>query len=270
MNVVLVTGTSSGIGRESVHHLAEAGCKVIATARNLADIEDLASEQVDILPLDVSDEKSMVTAVDEVVRRYGRIDGLVNNAGYGTMLPVEETPMNVMRAQFDVNVFGLHRLTQLVLPHMRQQGSGRIVNVSSIAGHVSVPMMGSYCATKHAVRALTIALDAEIKPHGLHASLIEPGVIKTKFGQRSQAERHQHSNVHESAYKPLHDKWENMRMTQGGAHPKVIAKRIVHACTAKRPKLHYFAPWDAKSANILKRLAPDAAINWGMRTYFWK
>ncbi|MGB1696981.1 MAG: SDR family oxidoreductase [Thermoplasmatota archaeon] len=268
--VVLITGTSSGIGRECVYHFVNAGWHVIATARNLDDIKDLASDDVTTLALDVTKEDSMVAAVAEVERQFGPVDALVNNAGFGTMLPVEETPLQVMRDQFEVNVFGAQRLTQLVLPGMRQAGRGRIVNVSSTAGHVVVPMMGSYSASKFAMRAFTTALAMEVKPFGIQACLVEPGVIKTAFGQRSQAERHKHTDMEHSPYRHLHEKWDNMRMTQGGAHPRVIARQILHAASAKRPRFHYFAPFEAKAGNFLKRTLPDSVLNGLMGRHFWK
>jgi NAD(P)-dependent dehydrogenase (short-subunit alcohol dehydrogenase family) len=267
MKVAIVTGTSSGIGRETVQHLVNAGIHVIATARNTADIADLKSEMVTTARLDMLDEPSMIAVVSETMATFGRIDALVNNAGYGMMLPVEETPLEAMQAQFDVNVFGVHRLTQLVLPHMRAAGHGRIVNVSSIAGHISLPMMGPYCASKFALRALTTALDGEVRPYGIRACLVEPGVIKTSFGKRSEQERTSRTPP-DSPYPWLHKKWAGKRAGQNGAHPRVIAKRITHACNARRPKFHYFAPLDAKATNILKRLLPDAALNWIIRRYF--
>lgn len=268
--VVLITGTSSGIGRECVPHFVDAGWHVVATARNLADIADLACEQVTTMSLDVTNESSMKAAVAEVERLFGRLDALVNNAGFGTMLPVEETPLQVMRDQFEVNVFGAQRLTQMVLPSMRQAGRGRVVNVSSTAGHVVIPMMGSYSASKFAMRAFTTALAMEVKPFGIKACLVEPGVIKTEFGKRSQLERHKHTDLEHSAYRHLHEKWDNMRTGQGGAHPRVIARQILHAANAKRPRFHYFAPLEAKAGNLLKRLLPDKALNALLGRHFWK
>lgn len=268
--VVLVTGTSSGIGREAVHHLRKAGALVIATARKPEAIADLAAPgEVETLALDVTDDASRKAAVAEVLRRHGRIDALVNNAGYGAMLAVEETPGESMRRMYETNLFGPHELARLVLPGMRKQGAGRIVNVASIAGHVSVPLLGAYCSTKFALRALTQAMHNEIRPLGLHASLIEPGVIKTNFGTHSLKEAEAAGADLEGPYGPYYRRWGRMRMLGGGAHPRVIARRIVHACLAQSPRFHYFAPWkDAKLANMAKRLLPDAWLNLGFRVWF--
>ncbi|MEK6984928.1 MAG: SDR family oxidoreductase [Candidatus Thermoplasmatota archaeon] len=266
--VVLVTGTSSGIGREAVAHLRSAGALVIATARKMDAIADLAAPgEVECLALDVTDDASRKAAVAEVLARHGRIDALVNNAGYGAMLAVEETPGDAMRRMYETNLFGPHELARLVLPTMRKQGTGRIVNVASIAGHVSVPLLGAYCSTKFALRALTQALNNEIRPLGLRAALIEPGVIKTNFGTHSLKEATTAGANLEGPYAPYYRRWGEMRMLGGGAHPRVIARRIVHACLAQSPRFHYFAPAQAKLGNLSKRLLPDALIDFGMR--FW-
>lgn len=260
MRVVLLTGTSSGIGRRAVHALAQKGCHVVATARSLEDIETLAAENVDVAELDVTHEASMAQVVRDTLAAHGRIDALVNNAGYGMFLPVEETPLEALRAMYEVNLFGLHRLTQLVLPSMRRQGAGRIVNVSSIAGHVGFPMIGHYCGSKFAVRGMSQALRAEVRPFGIHVSLIEPGSIGTGFGQRAEQERDRAKGI-DTAYAGMYDRFDRLHSFKGRGHPDVIARRIVHACTSRRPRFHYLAPWDAKGASVLNRMLPDAAIN---------
>ncbi|MFO1532629.1 MAG: SDR family NAD(P)-dependent oxidoreductase, partial [Thermoplasmatota archaeon] len=162
--VVLDSGCSSGIGRESVLHLRKAGALVVATARDVASIRDLeAPGDVEALRLDVTSEADRAAAVAEVLRRHGRIDALVNNAGFGATRAVEDTPVEQLRSIFEVNLFGAHDLARRVLPGMRAQGHGRIVNVSSVAGHIPVPMLGAYCASKFALRALTEAMDNEVR-----------------------------------------------------------------------------------------------------------
>jgi NAD(P)-dependent dehydrogenase (short-subunit alcohol dehydrogenase family) len=267
--VVLITGTSSGIGREAVGHLRAAGCLVLATARDPATIAGLvAPGEVECLQLDVADDASRRACVAEALRRHGRIDALVNNAGYGAMLAVEDTDLVAMRTMYDTNVFGPHEMARLVLPQMRRHGSGRIVNVASIAGHVPVPLLGAYCSTKFALRALTQALDSEVREFGIRAVLVEPGVIQTNFGTHSLTQTRANVEMESSVYVRLYRKWGARRERRHGAHPRVVAKRIVHACTARRPRNHYFAPMDAKATNLLKRLLPDAWILWGMRRYF--
>jgi NAD(P)-dependent dehydrogenase (short-subunit alcohol dehydrogenase family) len=267
--VVLVTGTASGIGREAVAHLARAGALVVATARDAAKIADLAVPgSVETLALDVADAASRAAAMNEVLARHGRIDAVVNNAGYGAMLAVEDTSAATLRAMHETNVVGPHELARLALPTMRRQGSGRIVNVSSVAGHVSVPLLGAYCSTKFALRALTEALDNEVRRFGVRAVLVEPGVIRTNFGQRSLAQAKADNPTLEGPYAPLYARWQKRRMLERGAHPRVIARKIVKACLAQHPSFHNFAPLDAKAGNIAKRLLPDAWIDFGMRLYF--
>ena len=276
-SVAIVTGCSTGIGREAVKHLREAGFLVIATARRVDSILDLAARgECEAHRLDVTDAAQRQTLVDDVLARHGRIDALVNNAGYGAVLAVEDTTPESMRSMFDTNVFGLHELTRLVLPQMRKQRSGRIVNVASVAGHVSVPLLGAYCATKFALRALTQALDNEVRGFGVRALLVEPGVIKTEFGPRSMAESRVAFGVHGDAkdhyagspYESMYRRWEKRRMLRGGAHPDVIARAIVRACASHAPRFHNFAPFSVKATNLAKRLLPDALIDAGMRSYF--
>ncbi len=259
--VVLVTGTSSGIGREAVAHLQK-HCIVVATARSLAAIEDLADDYVSVFPLDVTDESSIKAAVAHTIDTYGRIDALVNNAGFGAFMPVEETPVSTFQAMLDVNVLGAHRLTQEVLPHMRKQGSGRIVNVSSIAGHIGFPMIGAYSSTKFALRGLSQALAMELRPTGVRVSLIEPGSIRTKFGARAAVEKDEAGlGAGTGPYAELHDRFNRVLSGKGRGHPRTIAKLITHACLSKRPRFHYLAPLDAKTGNFLKRVVPDSWLN---------
>lgn len=258
MKVILVTGTSTGIGRECVHHLVRAGCHVVATARNIKDIKDLQSDNVDILPLDVTSEKSMQAAVDATLEKHGRIDGLVNNAGFGAYLPQETIPMETVRQMFEVNVFGLQRLTQMVLPSMRAQQSGRIVNISSVAGHVTVPCLGDYCGTKHAVRAMTGALRVEVRQHGIQVSIVEPGVIKTEFGNRARKETD--ATIDPSGpYAHLEAYINNKAARTKGQHPRVIARAVRHACTARKAKFRYARPWDSHAGKFVSKFVPDRA-----------
>src|SRR6266540_3639977 len=178
---VLVTGCSSGIGRATAEHLADRGWTVYATARRPESIEDLADRGCTTLSLDVTDEASMRSAVEAVEQAEGAVGVLVNNAGYSQSGAVETLPLDSVRRQFETNVFGLVRMCQLVLPGMRRQGSGRIVNVSSMGGKLTFPGGGIYHATKHAVEALSDALRFEVKGFGVDVVVIEPGLIKTGF-----------------------------------------------------------------------------------------
>src|SRR5919201_6322601 len=180
---VLITGCSSGIGRETARHLAAKGWKVYATARRLESIEDLKSEGCQTLPCDVTDEASMAACVESVEQAEGAVGVLVNNAGYSQSGAIEEVPLEAVRRQFETNVFGLIRMCQLVLPEMRAQGWGKIVNLSSIGGKLTFPGGGVYHATKHAVEGLSDVLRFEVSAFGIDVIVIEPGLIKTKFAE---------------------------------------------------------------------------------------
>jgi NAD(P)-dependent dehydrogenase (short-subunit alcohol dehydrogenase family) len=179
---VLITGCSSGIGRATAEHLAKHGHTVYATARRLDSIRDLESHGCRLLELDVTDEQSMTAAVQAVEEAEGAVGVLVNNAGYSQSGAVESVPMDAVRRQFETNVFGLVRMCQLVLPGMRAQRWGRIVNLSSMGGRLVFPGGGYYHASKYAVEALSDALRFEVKGFGIGVTLIEPGLIKTEFG----------------------------------------------------------------------------------------
>src|SRR5262245_37322773 len=179
---VLITGCSTGIGRATAERLAAKGWTVYATARNPAAISDLSTKGCKTMALDVCDEQSMRAAVAAIQQAEGAVGVLINNAGYGQEGPVEEVPMEQVRRQFETNFFGLTRLTQLVLPAMRRQGWGKIVNLSSMGGKLTLPGGGFYHATKHAVESLSDALRFEVQPFGIDVIVIEPGPIKTRFG----------------------------------------------------------------------------------------
>src|ERR687889_1801289 len=184
MNVskaVLITGCSSGIGWATAERLVDVGWRVYATARSVEKMAPLEQRGCELLPLDVTDEDSMRSAVDEVERREGAVGVLVNNAGYSQSGAVEAVPMEKGRQQFETNVFGLVRMCQLVLPGMRRQGYGRIVNVSSMGGKLTFPGAGYYHASKHAIEALSDALRFEVEGFGVKVSVIEPGLIRTGF-----------------------------------------------------------------------------------------
>lgn len=268
--VVLVTGCSTGIGRVAVGHLADAGFLVVATARKLADVADLvAPGRVEAEALDVTSAADRRRVVEAILRRHGRLDALVNNAGWGAVAAAEETTPELMQRMFDTNLFGAHELTRLALPHMRRQGHGRIVNVSSVSGHIAVPMMSAYCATKFALRALTLAMDVEVRPHGVRAVLVEPGFVRTGFGQRSTRETQAAvADLAASPYARFHARWARRRSGSHGCDPSVIARSIVRACKARRPRVHYFQPLHAKALNVLKRTLPDSWFQAGLGRYF--
>lgn len=239
--VILITGASSGIGYEAASMLAQQGHHVYAAARRLPLMEPLKAFGAHTLPLDVTDEQSMQRAVDTVIQAEGRIDVLVNNAGYGYFGAIETIPMEEARRQLEVNVFGLARLTQMVLPYMRQQGHGRIVNTSSIAGKMAIYMGGWYNVTKYAVEAFSDALRMETKPFGIDVVMIEPGAIKTEWGPI--AAQHLRDSSAGTAYETAGARWaDSIEWGYKGnwfSPPSVIAKAICRAVNSRHPKARY-------------------------------
>lgn len=260
-SVVLITGCSTGIGRATANHCAARGWRVIATARNLDSIRSLAREDIEILPLDVADEASRVRAVEQALARVGRLDALVNNAGYNHAGPLTEVTLDEMRAQFETNLFGAFRLTQLVIPAMRKQKSGRIINVSSVVGRVTFPFGGLYCGTKHAMEALSDALRMELKPWGIRVITIEPGGVRTRFAENAEKFLVRFRNDPRSAYRDYLNRGTGFREAAGvrnlGSSPETVAKIIFRAMTARRPRPRYQATWDAWIAWPLLPLLPD-------------
>jgi NAD(P)-dependent dehydrogenase (short-subunit alcohol dehydrogenase family) len=236
---VLITGCSTGIGRDLAQRLAHAGSTVIATARRPETLADLPVALA--LPLDVTDPASVATATEEVIRRFGRIDVLVNNAGYALRGALEEVPVEDAQALFDVNVFGVLRMIRTVVPQMRRQGSGRIITISSIAGKCSTPGSGPYSATKFAVEALSDALRWELAPFGIQVVIIEPGSISTPFAATAQAHAR---TILANASSPYHALYARSAavaasMRQQGAGPEAVSKVIQQAIEAARPRRRY-------------------------------
>ena len=269
---VLVTGSSSGIGRATALHLASSGWTVYASARRPESVTDLKEKGCRIVQLDVTDEDSMVAAVRSIESEHGAVGVLVNNAGYGQGGPVEEVPIDDMRRQFETNFFGLARLTQLVLPGMRKQRWGKIVNVSSMGGKLTLPGGGVYHATKHAVEALSDALRFEVKHFGIDVVVIEPGVIKTGFGDVNvgsidlgdpdgpYAEFNQGvARLVAGAYSP---KARGMGTSEG------VAKVIERAISARRPRTRYVYPAMGRALITARRLLPDRAFDLVLRSRY--
>ena len=239
--VILITGASSGIGLDAAQTLAHQGHHVWAAARRVELMEPLKSDGGQVLKMDVTDETSMQQGVETVIQAEGRIDVLVNNAGYGYFGAIENVPMTDARRQLEVNVFGLARLTQLVLPYMRKQGNGRIINTSSIAGKMTFYMGGWYNVTKYSVEAFSDALRMEVKPYGIDVVMIEPGAIKTNWG--IIAAQHLKESSAGTAYEEAGTRWaDNMEwfyQTNMLSSPAVITKAISRAVNSRRPKARY-------------------------------
>jgi len=263
---VLVTGCSTGIGRSTAERLARNGHAVYATARRLESIADLSQAGCTLLALDVCDEASMRAAVTAVEREHGAVGVLINNAGYGSEGPVEEVPMSEVRRQFETNVFGLLRLTQLVLPGMRRQGWGKIVNLSSMGGRMTLPGGGIYHATKYAVEALSDALRFEVRGFGVDVIVIEPGAIKTEFGNTAIA------RVDALGGSPDYAAFREVLKQQiRGAYEGPMAAFAVGpeaVITARRPRTRYVITLGARVLIGLRRLLPDRAFDAFLRTQF--
>ena len=256
--VILLTGASSGIGYETAVLLARKGHRVYGAARRVERMEPLRAFGIVPLRLDVTDEASMAACVAAVMEAEGRIDVLVNNAGYGSFGAIENVPLDEARRQLEVNVFGLARLTQLVLPHMRAQGSGTVINVSSIAGKIVLYFGGWYHVSKFAVEALSDALRMEVKPFGIRVALIEPGGIKTDWGIIAADHL-----AETSAGTPYEAEALNEALTMRKAYsmrllskPTVIARAICRAASSRRPKVRYRTGFGAHTAVFFHALLP--------------
>lgn len=261
--VAFVTGASTGIGYEAAWKLAARGFTVYAGARRVGKMESLRPHGVTVLELDVTSDESMTAAVEEVIAGHGRVDVLVNNAGYGSYGSLEEVELAEGRRQFDVNLFGLARMTQLVLPGMRAAGRGRIINVSSIGGQMYEPLGAWYHATKFAVEGLSDSLRVELKPHGIDVSIIEPSGTASEWGAISGD-----SLLATSGRGPYMDQAKvvaaALASTVGSSMstpPGVIADAIVHAATAPKPKTRYPVGKGARAILLLRRLLPDRAFD---------
>ena len=241
MKVILVTGASSGIGFDAAQTLARQGHRVYAAARRVERMEPLKADGVVPLRMDVTDEASLEEGVRTVLEAEGRIDVLVNNAGYGYFGAIENVPLEDARRQLEVNVFGLAQLCRLVLPAMREQGSGRIVNISSVAGKAVLPFGGWYHVSKFSVEALSDALRMEVKPFGIDVALIEPGCIKTDWGIIA-ADHHVESTTGTPYEAPGLRLATTMRKAYSIrllSNPSVVTRAISRAVNRRRPRARY-------------------------------
>jgi NAD(P)-dependent dehydrogenase (short-subunit alcohol dehydrogenase family) len=272
---VLITGCSSGIGRATALRLAGSGWKVYASARRPESIAELRDAGCQTLALDVTDEQSMQAAVDSIEQAEGAIGVLINNAGYSQSGAIETVPMDAVRRQFETNVFGLVRLTQLVLAKMRAQRWGKIVNVGSMGGRLSFPGGGHYHATKHALEAISDALRFELRGFGIDVILLEPGLISTEFGEAATASMADTTIAGDDPYatfnatvgavtKGAYD--GPMRLLGGG--PDRVAKTIERALKRRHPPARITITPSAKVTIAMRRLLPDRAWDAAMRAQF--
>ncbi len=263
IKTALVTGASSGIGEATARRLSALGYTVYGAARRVDRMRELAASGIRTLSLDVTDDTSLQAAVDQIIAETGRIDVLVNNAGYGSYGAIEDAAIDEARRQFDVNVFGAMRLTQLVLPHMRAQRAGTIVNISSMGGKIYTPLGGWYHGTKFALEALSDALRLEVQGFGIDVVIIEPGGIATEWGgiaaenvlttSGSGAYGAQAAAVAKTLGSPA--------AAQRDSSPWVVANAIGRAVTARRPKTRYAIGFGAKPLIALRWLLPDRAFD---------
>ncbi|MEX5635518.1 oxidoreductase [Parafrankia sp. FMc2] len=263
--VALVTGASSGIGDATARRLHEAGFVVYGAARRVDRMAELAAAGVRTIALDVTDEASTQQAVTEILAAEGRVDVLVNNAGYGSYGAVEDVPMSEARAQFDVNLFGLAQLTRTVLPTMRAQGSGTIINISSMGGRFATPLGAWYHASKFAVEGLSDAMRLELRRFGIDVVLVEPGLIRTEWGAIA-ADKLRATSGHG----PYAEQAGAMATSlENGSRPDarrtspptVIADAVAKAATARRPRTRYTAGYGARPLILLSKVLPDRVFD---------
>lgn len=271
MKTVLITGCSSGIGAATASRLVARGWEVWASARRPETLADLAAAGCRTVALDVTDEESMTGAVEQVLAASGRIDGLVNNAGYSQSGALESLDLDDVRRQFETNVFGLIRLTQLVLPAMREQRAGRIVNIGSMGGKLTFPGGGAYHASKYAVEALSDALRFEVAGFGVKVVLVEPGLITTEFDAKVAAGMPTgdgpYARFNQQVQASTTEAYDGP-MARFGGPPEAVAKVVERALTKGSPKPRYTVTVSAPAAMVARKVLGDRGWDLAMRTQF--
>ncbi len=267
-NTILITGSSSGIGKTTAKYFQEEGWNVVATMRTPEKEAELSGlENVLVTRLDVQDPDSIARAVQLGIETFGRIDVLLNNAGYGAFGVLEATPMEKVRHQFDVNVIGLLETTKAVVPHFRANRSGTIINVSSVGGKITFPLGSLYHGTKFAVEGLSEALSFEMGPIGVKVKIVEPGVIKTDFSGRSfDFSNDEALEEYQGIVGALFDSMS--RLTESGSDARVVAEVIYRAATDGTSQLRYIAGEDAKQMIASRKSADDETFIGGMKQQF--
>jgi NAD(P)-dependent dehydrogenase (short-subunit alcohol dehydrogenase family) len=264
---VLITGCSSGIGLASARELKRRSWRVFATARKPEDIARLEEEEgVESFYLDYAEPNSIAEVAERVLEAaHGRLDALFNNGAYGQPGAVEDLTREVLRAQFEANVFGWHDLTRRIIPAMREQGAGRIVFCSSVLGLISAPYRGAYCASKFAVEALADALRLELAGTGLQVVLIEPGPIATRFLEHALEAYRRNIDLERSAHSGIY-RTRIARLEQGGDQtfklgPEAVAAKLVHALESRKPKARYYVTLPTYAAVLFRRVLPIRALD---------
>ena len=261
--VVLITGASSGIGQSTARLLAKQGFSVFGTSRKPSGIDAIPG--VEVLPLDVRLDESVDACLEAVLKQAKRLDIVINNAGYELGGAIEETTLEEVKAQFETNFYGVVRMIKAVLPIMRRQGKGQIINISSLAGLATVPFLGVYSASKFALEGYTERLRHEVKPFNVQVSLVEPGFIKTNLAGNRQYVANQISE-----YNPWRQRaFEAMGQYEEKApEPTLVAECVLHLIKNKSPKLRYRVGKDVTSTNRLRRFLPESLFERGTRSYF--
>lgn len=260
---VLITGASSGIGKATTEKLLDDGYTVYASARSTDKLKYLKARGAEILELDVTQDESMKSGVDRIKSEGGRLDILINNAGYGSYGALEDVPMEEARHQFEINVFGLGRLTQLVLPQMREQSFGKIVNITSVGGKIYEPLGSWYHASKFAVEGLSDCLRLELQPFGIDVIIVEPGPIRTEWGSIA-IEKLMRMSGHTAYAKAAQTGAKLLAISNDekvASEPEVIANTISKALKAKQPKARYAAGTGAKFLVTFRKFASDALMD---------
>lgn len=260
--VVLITGCSTGIGRDLANQLTRAGYAVVATARKVESLDGVQTELK--LSLDVTQPESIQQGIDRVLHEYGRIDVLVNNAGYSQVGAIEELKDDQIKQMYDVNVFGVLRMIHAVVPFMRLQKAGKIINISSIAGRLVTPVNGIYASSKFALEALSDAMRHELEPFNIQVIIIEPGAIKTNFDQTVHSHGDEILSNPASPYLPLYREYQRssdgMRAQEPG--PEAVSKVVLQVLAASRPKARYLAGvgFSVKLVIVLRDLVWDLVV----------
>ncbi|MER5453067.1 oxidoreductase [Streptomyces sp. NPDC002766] len=261
--VALVTGASSGIGEATALRLHSLGFTVYGAARRTDRLQELEAHGIRPLAMDVTDDESMRTGIARIIAESGRLDVLVNNAGYGSYGALEDVPPDEARRQFEVNVFGAARLAQLALPHMRARRSGTIVNITSVGGKIHAPLGSWYHGTKFALEAVSDCLRLETKPFGVNVVVVEPGAIRTEWGSIA-ADHLRHTSL-DGAYaaqaQAVAHSLSSESTAKRSSPPDVIAKAVGKAVTARKPKTRYAVGFGAKPLIVLRRWLPDRAFD---------
>ncbi len=268
MQTILITGCSTGIGYRTAVMLKEQGYRVIASARKEADVARLTQEGFETVQLDLADSTSIINAVKQVTEMTGgKLDGLFNNGAFGQAGAVEDLSREVLREQFETNLFGTHELTNLIIPLMRAQGSGRIIYNSSVLGFVAMSYRGAYNASKYALEGLVDTLRLELKGSNIYLSLIEPGPISSDFRKNAFASYQKNIDSKNSVHKETYLAMEARLQKEGPAAPftlpaDAVVEKVIHAMQSKRPKIRYYVTFPTYLFGFLKRILPASWLDY--------